>query len=281
MRQCCAACQALEGFLEKFGDGQELANPLVVIPTFNNGRDVLNLVSQLSNHGLDRYFLLDGGSTDRETVLLLGLFALEGRVGEIPSNPGPLFYAKHRSFYEKLPDVFCVTDPDLQFNPRLPRNFMKNLFTLTEEFEVGKAGFALSIDGVLDQRTLIAGRFYSVTEWESKFWQTPRANSLGLEVFEAPLDTTFAVYNKRFFQATAHFDAVRVAGDYAAKHLPWFAVESTNGANDVGPASNWTAGAAEARIEYELRTLQGEINALKQSLSWKITEPLRRIAGLL
>jgi hypothetical protein len=36
------------------------------------------------------------------------------------------------------------------------------------------------------------------------------------------IDTTFAVYNKKYFRRDAPFEAVRVAGLFTCRHLPWY-----------------------------------------------------------
>tara|TARA_B110000503_G_C7160466_1_gene419429 strand:+ start:2000 stop:2215 length:216 start_codon:yes stop_codon:yes gene_type:complete len=63
-------------------------------------------------------------------------------------------------------------------------------------------------------------RAYSVFEWESQYWRFKLQRSDELKVYAAPLDTTFAVYNKGNYRGS-FMDAVRIGGDYAVTHLPW------------------------------------------------------------
>jgi hypothetical protein len=141
-------------------------------------------------------------------------------------NKGPRQIVECPEYYDLLPDLFCITDPDLQFNAELPEDFLANLIRLTNELKVGKAGFALRID---DSHLMHQGKFeinrntYHATEWENQYWKTSLGKLKdGSPVYKADIDTTFAVYNKKFFSRETFFDAVRVAGRYACRHLPWY-----------------------------------------------------------
>ena len=60
----------------------------------------------------------------------------------------------------------------------------------------------------------------TIKEWEEQFWRMKLYHEK-LEVYQAPLDTTFAVYRKSNLLED-FFDGVRVAGDFSAIHLPWY-----------------------------------------------------------
>ena len=44
----------------------------------------------------------------------------------------------------------------------------------------------------------------------------------GDPIYWANIDTTFAVYNKRFFRRGDFYSALRFDGRFAAQHLPWY-----------------------------------------------------------
>jgi hypothetical protein len=125
-----------------------------------------------------------------------------------------------------LPNYFCLTDPDLEFNPNLPSDFLGHLIELTEEYTVGKAGFALDISDrgeMVDEKFTIRGKKYKIWEWESQFWRTPLPSKHSDDkAYRAPVDTTFAIYNKKFFNPSRPTDGIRVAGRYTCRHLPWY-----------------------------------------------------------
>jgi alpha-acetolactate decarboxylase len=41
-------------------------------------------------------------------------------------------------------------------------------------------------------------------------------------VYNAAIDTTFALYNKHYFDPSNFYCAVRVAGRFTYRHLPWY-----------------------------------------------------------
>jgi hypothetical protein len=59
-----------------------------------------------------------------------------------------------------------------------------------------------------------------VRQHEAIFWRFPIKHKK-LEAYHAIIDTTFAVYNKNYYQGN-FYDGIRVAGQYSAIHLPWF-----------------------------------------------------------
>ena len=88
------------------------------------------------------------------------------------ANLGPRDIFLSEAAYARLPDLFCVTDPDLEFNPDLPGDFLEELVELTERFHVGKAGFALDIanrDAMRDEMFEINGGNYRIWEWEEQY----------------------------------------------------------------------------------------------------------------
>ncbi len=108
----------------------------------------------------------------------------------------------------------------------MPPDFLAQLAALTEQHSVGKAGLAIDIADratMRDNAFRIGDRHYRIWEWEDQFWREPLGLSPGGDpVFKAPVDTSFALYNKRFFSADDPLKAVRVAGRFTCRHLPWY-----------------------------------------------------------
>jgi hypothetical protein len=75
-----------------------------------------------------------------------------------------------------------------------------------------------------DEEFLIGERRYKIWEWERQFWEHELAplERSGDPVFKATVDTTFALYDKNHFDRENHMEAVRVAGRFTCKHLPWY-----------------------------------------------------------
>lgn len=192
----------------------------VIIPTFNNPTYLSGIIGQLSRRGLTNLIIVDNASTFPPMLDCLRRLSANYSVRRMADNAGPRRAWEDREFFDSLPNLFCVTDPDLRLNAALPRDFTDRLFELTTKYEIGKVGFALDISdraALRDEQFTIGGQSYQIWEWESQFWH----EAVEPDVFRASLDTTFALYNKSYFTVDAPLSALRVAGDYTCQHLPW------------------------------------------------------------
>jgi len=117
-----------------------------------------------------------------------------------------------------LPTVFILSDCDLQLNPRMPKNFSDILLNISNKYNAFKVGVALDIsdkDQFLDCKNYTGGQ--SIYDWEKKYWNKP-INDTNYELYSADIDTTLAIINYNYEDRTH----IRVAGDFTAKHLPWY-----------------------------------------------------------
>ncbi len=198
----------------------------VIIPTFNNPSYTGQMIEQLRRFGLDTIVIMDNRSQSDDMVAFLDDVRGDVTVIDLPDNRGPHHVFTCPDTYACLPDVFCVTDPDLRFGAAMPLDFLGQLFFLTNRLEVGKAGLALDIadrDRMSTDKITVLQQEYHIWEWEEKFWR----DCIGIiddgsPVYRASIDTTFALYNKRYFKKETFYDAVRVAGHYTCRHLPWY-----------------------------------------------------------
>jgi len=117
-----------------------------------------------------------------------------------------------------LPNVFILSDCDLQLNPRMPKNVSDILLNLSNKYKTFKVGLALNIadkDQFLDCKNYTGGQ--SIYDWEKKYWLNPIKDSK-YELYSALIDTTFSLVNYNY-ESGNH---IRIAGDFTAKHLPWY-----------------------------------------------------------
>ena len=198
----------------------------IVIPVFNSITYLRNMLSALLGRGLRNIIVVDNASTFPPFLDYLSRIGSDVNVIRLNQNRGPHDLFMDRKNYGMLPQYFCLTDPDLEFNPNLPEDFLAELAALTEEYRVGKAGFALDLSDhslMRDEVFEIEGSKYRIWEWEARFWKQPVGRtSAGDQVYSARIDTTFAVYNKKYFDPADHAKAVRVAGRFTCRHLPWY-----------------------------------------------------------
>lgn len=198
----------------------------ILIPCFNAITYARGMVEQLRARGLRRLILVDNASEYPPMREYLAAPGPGVTVVHQAENKGPRCIFLDQVNFASLPQFFCVTDPDLVLNPEMPADFVTQLVALTERQSIGKAGLALDISDRTSMRhedILMDERLCKIWEWEEQFWQDPLQPLPGGDpVFRAAIDTTFAVYNKRFFDACAPLAAVRVAGRFTCRHLPWY-----------------------------------------------------------
>jgi hypothetical protein len=198
----------------------------IIVPTYNNPTYTRNMVRQLINLDVTDIIVIDNNSGSDEMDDLLRYLSDTVSVIRLDDNKGPHHVFLDDSVFEALPQVFCVTDPDLAFNLKMPSDFLSTLLYLTEKFAIGKAGLALDIsdqEAMRLEKANHGGREYHIWEWEAQFWDKMIDTlSDGSDVYLADVDTTFALYNKKFFSRSNFYKSLRVAGNYTSIHLPWY-----------------------------------------------------------
>ena len=200
----------------------------VFLISYNNAIYVQNLTKQLNKKGI-KPIIIDNKSSDKLSLDILVDLKNQGLAHVIFSNKN---FGHMVGFlnpvFKILPDIFVYSDPDLELNKNLPDDFLYTLKDMTIKYKVFKAGFALELldEEMIDANIkkyygnpMINPKTYSIKEWEEKFWRFRLDDEL--EIYRAPLDTTFALYNKKYF-GNDFFDGVRVAGDFSTIHLPWY-----------------------------------------------------------
>jgi hypothetical protein len=114
-------------------------------------------------------------------------------------------------------EVYGVTDCDLDLSgvPADALEVLQSAFRWRRP--PVKSGLALRIDDVPRTQT-------RVIEWESRWWQ--RRCVSDRRFYAAAIDTTFALYRQQTPAAVAMrvagVYAVRLAGEYQCRHVPWY-----------------------------------------------------------
>ena len=193
----------------------------VIVPTFNQMTFCKNSISRLRDFGLNNFLILDNGSTYEPFVEWL-------RESENPviidfTNPGPRNFWLNSEIYSRLPKNFIVTDPDLEYPESIPTSLVSDLVEISNSFGWHKLGLGLSLER--------SDKMYpQVNEWEKDYWIDVLAHSSsGDPIYDAKIDTTFALYNKDFVQEPGviepggeFFTAPRICGKYTCIHLGWY-----------------------------------------------------------
>jgi FkbM family methyltransferase len=192
--------------------------PIVVI-SFNNWMYVKNTIDQIKKINNEYYksiIILDNNSYDDETIKFLN--SVDVNVFRNNENRGPWISSRHNvEFFKTLPEKFIMTDPDLQLNENLPVNFIDDLVELSNEYQCSKVGFALDISEPEKYFDSPYAGNTTIVEWEKVFWSDKIPNTR-YDIYNSDVDTTFCLVNKNF----ENKKCIRVAGNFTAKHLPWY-----------------------------------------------------------
>lgn len=115
-------------------------------------------------------------------------------------------------------DLYVVTDCDIDI-AGVPLDVLQVLESPFEWDHVRpiKSGLALRIDDLPPWQT-------AVVQWESRWWRQKVFTASNW--YRAPIDTTFALYQRgttmRQVQDVIRTPAVRLGGEYQARHMPWY-----------------------------------------------------------
>ena len=203
-------------FTGKIPNLQEV--PIYII-SFNRLSYVKQMVEWLEKYNMTNIHIIDNNSN--YPPLLQYLKKSPHHVHHMDKNYGHLVFWQSGKFDDIIKNhIYVVTDPDIAPNLEMPADFMSKLFCLLCEYpSVTKVGLALDISDLPNNP-----KSDIVKKWESQFWKKRIKDEL--EIYKSDLDTTFALYRPGVIPAGLFYDAIRVAGDFTAKHLPWYFDES-------------------------------------------------------
>lgn len=200
----------------------------IVIVCFNNYKYVDNMIKQILNINKDyskNIRVMNNCSSCVDTKKYLQyLESMKYKVYNNVTNNGPWISPFcNVDIWNDMPDKFILTDADLEFSDKMPKNFIEILSYLCDKYDCIRIGSALDIsdfdqmyqlDYVTDKDTNIT---YNIYELEKHFWNTKIFDD-NYELYDAPIDTTFHLINKN----ARSNRSIRVAGNFIVKHLPWY-----------------------------------------------------------
>jgi len=195
--------------------------PIYII-CFNNGFYVENTIIQLKNKNIsdNNIIIINNNSTGLNTVAILKKLENSYKIINFEKNYGHRVWNKP-IIWNNLPEHFIITDPDLEYNEKLPNNFIDILYEISTKYNASKVGFALDItssdifnDNYVDD--------INIKEWEMQFWKKPLEKYNNLDIYDADIDTTFFLGCKsKLSNGFSTKINIRVASNFICKHLPW------------------------------------------------------------
>lgn len=182
----------------------------IIINNFNRLTTTKRLADDLARLGYTQIIILDNLSDYPPLLKWYG--ECPYRVIRLNTNFGELAIYDSDIINEWPQGSWVVyTDSDIELNPYTPPDFISHLQRVAERYNINKVGLALKIDDLPDD---IHYR-RQVKEWEKKYWE----NMIEPAIFAGELDTTFCIIKVGL---PAQYQALRVGGNYTAKHIPWY-----------------------------------------------------------
>lgn len=161
--------------------------------------------------------IVDHGTTHAETLEWLAFdcpwtvhYAGNRRVHDLWTDEDN--FAFRRIAGDRQP--YVVTDPDVDLS-RCPENLIELCLDVLSRYPgLSKVGPGLALDDLPDTPLAAKAR-----AWETQFWQS----QLEPNLYDAPIDTTFAVYQPlRRRPNWSLSPAARLGYPNVARHLPWY-----------------------------------------------------------
>ena len=176
--------------------------------------DLALLVSWFQKNGFSNIVLVDNNSL--YPPLLEFYENCECQVIRLKTNKGCGSPWKYGLVQEIAKNSFYIlSDPDVIPIKECPADVVARMYKLLLKYpQYEKVGMGLKIDDLPDHYKFKD----EVIQWESQFHQT----EVEPGVYEAPVDTTFALYRPGVSRGVEHM-ALRTAYPYEARHMAWYA----------------------------------------------------------
>lgn len=220
----------------KKGHSADLKSIPVIINNRNRLGYLKKLIAWLERNEMINIFIIDNDSTYKP--LLQYYQTIPYKIFYLKKNVGHLALWKTGLIKKFEHDYYIYTDPDILpvFDSIKGIKFLMSL--LNKYGNIEKAGLGLKIDDLPDH---YADK-HKVLSWEKQFW----LKEVEKDVYDAGVDTTFALYRPYTNGYLWVQHAYRSGGEFIARHLPWYENSEQPGEeenyykNHVKPgASHW------------------------------------------
>jgi hypothetical protein len=209
---------------ENFSQGNIINKQMIpiIIIAYNNFTFVQNFINQIS-HLPNPIMIIDNNSTYQPLLQYYKTLKNSNKniqIINLTMNYGHSVYYTRKDLF---PQVYILSDPDLELNKKMPVNVSEILYDLSEKYKKFKVGLCLDIS---DSHLFLSTNNYngaanmSIEKWEKKFWEK-KLNDPNYELYDAAIDTTFTLVNWKYFKNNV-YEAIRVGNQFTAKHLPWY-----------------------------------------------------------
>jgi hypothetical protein len=185
----------------------------IIINNFNRLSYPQLLIARLEEWGYNNIIILDNNST--YPPLLEFYKNTKHEVIRLSENKGYMALWNSEVFKRFKGSYYVYTDPDVLPLPSCGEQFLGDMLTCLNKYpEIEKLGLALCIHDLPDHYAFKQ----QVIDLEKVYWQKEVAEG----VYDAPVDTTFALYKPLAHGNADQCKAHRLNGKYGAQHLPWY-----------------------------------------------------------
>lgn len=187
------------------------------IPIIINNRNRLTFLKQqiewFRENGYNNIYVLDNLS---DYPPLIDYYSnCDAKVIRLKKNYGYKALWLSGEFERFSSGYYVYTDPDVLPGKNCPNDLIFELYKVLQKYsQFEKAGVALRIDDLPDHYSPKT----EVLRIEKKWW----TNEIDKDVYDAPVDTTFALYRPFAWGDAEDCKACRVGGDLIFSHLPWY-----------------------------------------------------------
>lgn len=197
--------------------------PIVII-CFNELSYIENIIKQLQKYD-HPIILLDNHSTYKP--LFDYYKKIKSELNEkieirlLKKNYGNTVYIE---LQHTLPNIYILTDPDIELNENMPKNFAEIFLEISNKYKLYKVGVQLA--SIKNDEFINCDYGYDASINFKNPVKDPK-----YELYDRFVDTTFCLVNTKYKKAnldlSKHYmnstkPALRIAGNFTAKHLPWY-----------------------------------------------------------
>jgi len=198
----------------------------VLICSYNRCHFLKKLIAQLNKLNI-KPIVIDNNSKQKKLLKFYKnkKYRKNFYLLKLIKNYGPNVIYKPFIF-NNLPRYFAYTDPDIEINKNIKKNFLEILKKYTEKYKVQKVGFAINYKNlknvkirisVRNKNNKIVEKILSLKKEAKKKRKIIEKNPT---VYDTKIDTTFALYNKKFVKKNK-LEALSLGDEFTCKHLPW------------------------------------------------------------
>lgn len=200
-------------FMNDYLSEKDSYNVPVIINNYNRLTYLKTLIEWLEKSGYTNIIILDNNST--YPPLFDYYKTTRHKVVFLKANLGYMALWKSDYFNEIKSKYYVYTDPDVVPNKDCPKDLVFQLYkVLKSHTYIEKAGAALKIDDLPEHYNMKS----EVIKAEEKYW----SKEVSTNVYDALVDTTFALYRPLAFGNAEECKGYRLGGKYSLHHLPWY-----------------------------------------------------------